>query len=70
MTSNQTPPLSTGNDEERLWTIEEVAQFLIVSVPTLYGWRHRGRGPQAMRIGKHLRYEPNVVRTWARAQVA
>lgn len=70
MTIDQRAAVATTSDEERLWTIEEVGQFLIVSVPTLYGWRHRGRGPQAMRIGKHLRYEPSVVRSWARAQVA
>jgi hypothetical protein len=27
-----------------------------VPVATLYGWRHRGEGPAAYRIGRHVRY--------------
>lgn len=55
--------------QDRLWTIQDVSAFLSVPVPTLYGWRHRGDGPPAMRIGKHLRFEPGAVRRWAHEQV-
>jgi len=40
----------------RLGTPEEVAEYLGVPVPTLYQWRHRGVGPRASKVGKHLRY--------------
>jgi predicted DNA-binding transcriptional regulator AlpA len=49
---------------ERLWTIADVSDFLCVPVQTLYHWRHRGEGPPAIRLGKHLRYDPEQVREW------
>lgn len=49
---------------ERLWTTSEVAEFLGVPVATLWQWRHAGIGPEAFKVGKHLRYDPDVVRLW------
>lgn len=51
-------------DGERLWTVEEVAEYLGVPVSTLYGWRHRNLGPRGRRIGKHLRYRSEDVLAW------
>jgi excisionase family DNA binding protein len=48
-----------------LWTIRDVSAFLGVPVGTLYQWRHRGDGPPALRLGKHLRFDPDMVRRWA-----
>ena len=48
-----------------LWTIRDVSAFLAVPVGTLYQWRHRGDGPPALRLGKHLRFDPEMVRRWA-----
>jgi len=48
----------------RLWTPQDVAEFLGVPVGTLYQWRSRGIGPPAHRVGRHLRYEPDAVRAW------
>ncbi|MGW3371736.1 helix-turn-helix transcriptional regulator [Streptomyces hydrogenans] len=45
-------------------TAKEVAAFLQVPVSTLYQWRHRGEGPQAVRVGRHLRYDWNDVAAW------
>jgi DNA-binding transcriptional MerR regulator len=47
---------------EPLWTVADVAAFLGVPVHTLYGWRTKGYGPPARRVGKHLRYLPSEVR--------
>ncbi|GAA4722734.1 helix-turn-helix domain-containing protein [Pedococcus ginsenosidimutans] len=55
---------------EPLWTIHDVSKYLGVPVGTLYQWRHRGMGPPAVRLGKHLRYQPAAVRTWVTEQVA
>ena len=55
---------------ERLWTIHDLSAYLGVPVGTLYQWRHRGMGPPAVRLGKHLRYQPAAVRTWVTEQVA
>ncbi len=54
----------TAQVTERLWTIEEVSEFLGVPVATLYQWRYRRTGPRAARVGRHLRYDPADVRAW------
>ncbi|WP_082590824.1 AlpA family transcriptional regulator [Phycicoccus sp. Soil748] len=67
------PPRPTSSKVvaiEPLWTIHDVSKYLGVPVGTLYQWRHRGMGPPAVRLGKHLRYQPAAVRTWVTEQVA
>ena len=49
---------------ERLWSVNDVSRFLGVPVSTLHQWRYLGRGPAAFRVGKHLRYDPDVLRRW------
>jgi excisionase family DNA binding protein len=49
---------------EPLWTIDDLANFLRVPVKTIYEWRRHKRGPQAVRIGKYLRFDPEHVRAW------
>jgi excisionase family DNA binding protein len=53
-----------------LWTIQDVSVYLAVPVGTLYQWRHRGEGPPAIRLGRHLRYDPDSVRRWALSQAS
>jgi Helix-turn-helix domain len=48
----------------RLWSAKDVADFLRVPISTLHQWRYLGTGPAAFRVGKHLRYDPDVVRRW------
>ena len=55
---------------ERLLTSEEVAEYLGIPVATLYQWRHKGCGPDAYRVGKHLRYDPVAVRAWLEEHLA
>ncbi|WP_083974182.1 MULTISPECIES: helix-turn-helix domain-containing protein [Herbidospora] len=52
----------------RLWTPEDVSDFLGVPVATLYQWRHRRTGPPSHRVGRHLRYLPQDVLSWVREQ--
>jgi excisionase family DNA binding protein len=49
---------------ERLWTVQDVSEYLAVPVHTVYGWRKSGTGPPARRLGKRLRYRPEDVRDW------
>ena len=49
---------------ERLWSAAETSAFLGVPVATLHQWRRKGFGPQARRVGKHLRWHPDAVRAW------
>jgi excisionase family DNA binding protein len=53
-----------------LWTIQDVSVYLAVPVGTLYQWRHRGEGPPAIRLGRHLRYDPDSVHSWALNQAS
>jgi excisionase family DNA binding protein len=53
---------------ERLWTVDDVSGYLGVPVETLYTWRKRRKGPPAGRVGKHLRYDREAVRSWFLAQ--
>jgi excisionase family DNA binding protein len=64
------PATSTLSTCDRLWTIDDVSAVLGVPVQTLYPWRHRHEGPPCMRLGKHLRFDPDQVRAWVANQVA
>lgn len=50
--------------EDRLWTVQEVADYLGVSIHTVYCWRSTDSGPPGRRIGRRLRYRPQDVRAW------
>jgi predicted DNA-binding transcriptional regulator AlpA len=50
---------------EPLWGVEEVSLFLGVPVKTLYQWKWQRVGPPVRKVGRHLRYVPSLVRTWA-----
>ena len=39
--------------QDRLQTAEEVADYLRVSVQQLHTWRYLGRGPRAMKAGRN-----------------
>ena len=50
---------------DRLWTVQEAAEYLNLSVATLYGWRSAGvGGPPGRLLGNKLRYRPQDVRDW------
>jgi excisionase family DNA binding protein len=53
---------------EQLWTIEQAADYLLMSKQTLYGWRCRGYGPPSYRLGNQVRYRPAEVRNWVDQQ--
>jgi len=48
----------------KLWTVQDVADYLGVPITTLYQWRTQGYGPAARKVGKHLRYKPEDVMAW------
>jgi excisionase family DNA binding protein len=47
-----------------LMSVKELAELLQVSVKTIYDWRYRGLGPTAIRVGRHVRYEPDEIERW------
>jgi excisionase family DNA binding protein len=49
---------------DKLWSVQELADFLGVPVTTVYQWRSKRYGPVGLRIGKHVRYRPADVERW------
>ncbi len=45
-------------------TALEVAEYLEIPIATLYGWRTKGDGPTAIKVGRHLRYRSSDVERW------
>ena len=65
-------PLTTGERGQppgatRALTEREVAEQLGLSVATLRAWRHRGKGPRFLRLGRSVRYLPTDVAEFVRA---
>lgn len=65
MTLKTTEGSSTS---DRLWTVSDVATFLGVPVRTLYQWRYHRCGPPGYRVGRHVRYDPTMVKAWLEDQ--
>jgi len=51
--NTDTNPLS-GLDP--LLSIDELAEYLGVSIKTIYEWRQTGRGPVGIRMGRHVKF--------------
>jgi excisionase family DNA binding protein len=54
-------------DSVRALTEREAAEVLGLSVTTLRAWRHRGKGPRFLRLGRSVRYLPSDVYEFVRA---
>jgi len=52
---------------ETALTESKVAEQLGLSVATLRAWRHRGKGPRYLRLGRSVRYLPSDVDNFVRA---
>ncbi|TCP47289.1 AlpA family transcriptional regulator [Tamaricihabitans halophyticus] len=52
------------HNKERLWTINDLAEYLGIPRNTLYAWRAQGYGPKGVRMGKYVRYSPEDVDLW------
>ena len=48
-------------------TERQVAEQLGLSVAILRAWRHRGKGPRFLRLGRSVRYLPSDVDEFVRA---
>lgn len=68
LNQNQTRLDSSFDLSIRLLSTQEVARLLVVPVTTLYTWRYKGTGPNAYRVGKHLRYRLSDVMAWLEDQ--
>lgn len=57
----------TANAPEPLLDMAAVAKWLATPRSTLYSWRHEGKGPPAVRVGRNLRYRRSDVEAWLAA---
>ncbi|NMO93117.1 AlpA family transcriptional regulator [Actinomycetospora sp. TBRC 11914] len=48
----------------KLWTVQELADFLDVPARTIYAWRSQGYGPKGKKVGRHVRFDPAEVESW------
>jgi len=60
--------ISKRATRQPLMSVKDLAELLQVSVKTIYDWRYRGLGPTAIRIGRHVRYEPDEIERWIALQ--
>jgi DNA-binding transcriptional MerR regulator len=56
--------MNGAGEMSKLWSIEDVSEFLGVPVKTLYGWRSKHYGPPGKRVGRYVRYRPEDVVAW------
>jgi excisionase family DNA binding protein len=64
-TTNNISPKDT--EIKKLLTIKELSKYLQIPTQTLYGWRHEGFGPPALKVGRALRYRLTEVDAWLEA---
>ena len=55
---------TTGSGLEPLMSIDDLSDYLGVPVTTIYDWRVAGKGPCAIRVGRHLKFAVSDVRDW------
>jgi excisionase family DNA binding protein len=54
----------------RYLTTEEVAQALRTSAETVRYWRHTGKGPSSVKVGRRVLYRESDVLAWLEAVAA
>lgn len=62
--------MSVNSEVRQLLSVEDVAKLLQVSVRTIYDWRYRRVGPDAVHIGGCLRFDPDDVARWVAVRKA
>lgn len=60
-----TTDMHSSTEPSGIWlTTAEVANYLKISTDTVRQWRHRGTGPNGVRLGRHVRYRRTDVDAW------
>ncbi|MFI1948050.1 helix-turn-helix transcriptional regulator [Streptomyces virginiae] len=53
-----------------LWTPDQLAEYLGISVRSLYNWKYKGLGPKTVKVGSRLRYRWGDIEDWLDATSA
>jgi excisionase family DNA binding protein len=64
MTTSSVGDIHNATGRPRLWTPEELADYLGVTLHCVYAWSSKGGGPKVLRVGARLRYRPADVEAW------
>lgn len=65
MPSDLTPPLLPLPDSDEILIPSRQMPFYVgVSTQTLARWRHEGKGPEYVKIGRLVAYSAGTVRLW------
>jgi predicted DNA-binding transcriptional regulator AlpA len=59
---------STIPCQSRLLSQEEAARAIGVKPPTMAAWRHQGRGPRYLKVGRSCFYRQADIDTWLDTQ--
>jgi excisionase family DNA binding protein len=54
---------------DRLFTVEDLADYLEVPVTTIYAWRYHRQGPPGFRVGRYVRFRRSDVERWIEHQL-
>jgi predicted site-specific integrase-resolvase len=54
---------------ETLLSDEETATAIGVAQKTLPAWRHLGKGPAYLKVGKRCFYRPSDIKAWLEKQI-
>jgi len=54
--------------DDRLMTVDDLADYLGIPVQTVYKQRAEGTGPPGYRIGKYVRWKRSEVEAWLEKQ--
>lgn len=58
----------TAESPPQWLTPEDLANMLQISIGTIANWRTNKKGPEFVRIGGVVRYNPEAVNAWIKAQ--
>jgi excisionase family DNA binding protein len=64
MSTASVGPIDKSSGRRRLWTPDELAEYLGVTLHCIYSWSSHGGGPTVIRVGARLRYRPDDVEAW------
>lgn len=56
------------SNEREFFSPTTLAEYLDVPLPTIYQWRYQGKGPAAIKVGRHVRYRRQDVERWLASQ--
>lgn len=51
-------------NQPRLWTHDEAAEYLSLAPQTLHFMNYKGTGPKSYRVGKYRRYRQRDIDAW------